>query len=66
MRTILFSSERVTANTWETLGFISCLLMFALAASGYVLQQGTSISYGTGNSAIRPEGWPAQRLQAHS
>lgn len=40
MRTILYTSERVTANNWETLMFITILLGFALVASGYVLMKG--------------------------
>ena len=40
VRTILYSSERVTENNRESFLFIFILLLFALAASGYVLMQG--------------------------
>ncbi|XP_022882180.1 probable manganese-transporting ATPase PDR2 isoform X2 [Olea europaea var. sylvestris] len=40
MRTILFSTERVTANSWESGLFILFLVVFALIASGYVLKKG--------------------------
>jgi hypothetical protein len=41
MRMILFSTERVTANTWESFLFILFLLIFAIVASGYVLIKGS-------------------------
>jgi manganese-transporting P-type ATPase len=40
MRTILHSSQRVTANTSEAMWFILLLLGFAIAAAGFVLHHG--------------------------
>ncbi|KAG1707992.1 hypothetical protein DVH05_028681 [Phytophthora capsici] len=40
MRTILYSSQRVTANNSESLWFIVLLLNFAVAAAAFVLAQG--------------------------
>jgi cation-transporting ATPase 13A1 len=40
VRTILFSTERVSVNNKESLLFIGFLLIFAVAASGYVLNKG--------------------------
>ncbi|XP_068658397.1 probable manganese-transporting ATPase PDR2 [Aristolochia californica] len=40
MRTILFSTERVTANSWESGLFILFLVFFAIIAAGYVLKKG--------------------------
>ena len=46
MRTILFSTERVTANNAEAGLFIAFLLVWALSASYYVLQHGLAVRGG--------------------
>ncbi|GJV83391.1 hypothetical protein Tco_1523289, partial [Tanacetum coccineum] len=40
MRTIMFSTERVTANSWGSGLFILFLVFFAIIAAGYVLIEG--------------------------
>ena len=45
MRTILYSTEHVSANNWETGLFILFLMVFAIAASAYVLYHGLQVSH---------------------
>ncbi|KAG2230466.1 hypothetical protein INT48_003014 [Thamnidium elegans] len=50
VRTMIFSTERVSANNFEALLFILFLLIFAIAASAYVWQKG--IENGTKKSKL--------------
>ncbi len=43
MRTIMFSTERVSANNAEAGLFIAFLLLFALSAAYYVLVHGLAV-----------------------
>jgi cation-transporting ATPase 13A1 len=45
MRTILYSTERITANSWETGLFIGFLLIFAVSAAYYVLRHGLEVGW---------------------
>lgn len=40
MRKILFATESTTGNSKETFGFIAVLVMFAIVAAGFVLNEG--------------------------
>lgn len=53
MRTILYSTEHVSANNWETGLFILFLMVFAIAASAYVLYHGLQAS----PTLVNPKFW---------
>jgi hypothetical protein len=60
MRTILYSSERVTAGSADAAIFIGFLLIFAVSASYYVLKEGLAVSdrlWGGGCRALSWKGW---------
>lgn len=59
MRTILYSNERITANSWETGLFIGFLLVFAMSAAYYVLKNGLAVRGDGGRVA----GWTLRRVQ---
>jgi len=56
MRTILYSTERVTANNWETGLFIVFLLIFAIAASAYVLINGLKVTWDRSDHGFEAHG----------
>ena len=45
VRTMIFSTERVSANTFEAFLFIGFLLVFAIAASAYVWIKGAVVRF---------------------
>jgi hypothetical protein len=51
MRTILYSSERVTAGSADAAVFICFLLVFAVSAAYYVLKHGLEVRRAAGQSA---------------
>ena len=65
MRTILFATERVTGSTSETYYFIAVLLIFALAASGYVLYEGLYGAQATGGGGNDDDDEHVTRTTGH-
>jgi hypothetical protein len=53
MRTILYSSERVTAGSVDAAVFICFLLVFAVSAAYYVLKNGLAVR-ARGGGGLRP------------
>jgi len=67
VRTMIFSTERVSANNFESFLFIGFLLIFAIAASWYVWTKGTlhfpALRLNDAQPHLRPGTW-SQEIEA--